>query len=385
MLALSSAYSQTTLITKTKREFRNGDTPFESLPTTMTKETCGKVDLASKLGPVHNQTGGTCYAYVALDLLNFDADTRYSALYLAGLKEYKAPVDNPIQCTEPTATPPKRSIYSDVGGLKGGTISAAVKLGMEEGLCPESLVPSTDGVLKKDYKTLLEYYEKTLPVLECEEKEKDEVLRTDFRDVLALTVDRESRFVTDEVKDELQRMYPGLTLERIQEIADSSRNLDAFVKRLNDNSCAGKIVKDIPKGKTPADIKSIYNRIIEGCSNSYYEEDRAPLLEMINQSLDKGKPTGIAYVTGGLIQPPKAKSHGYHAGVVAGRTWLEEIREAGKVIQEAGCYYTVKNSWGPDWKVPSGLKAKSSSEHPGYFVVSENQLMEHMYGTTTID
>ncbi|WPU66588.1 hypothetical protein [Peredibacter starrii] len=350
----------------------------------MTKETCGKVDLAPKLGPVHNQTGGTCYAYVALDLLNFDADTRYSALYLAALKEYKAPPENPIQCTE-SSEPPKKSIYSDVGGLKGGTISAAVKLGMEKGLCPESLVPATDGVLKKDYKKLLEYYAEEGPNLICDDKEKNEVLSSDFRNLLSQSVESESRFVSDEVKDEVQRMYPTLSAERIKEIADTSKNLDEFVKRLNDDACQGKIVKDVPKGKTPADISSIYNRIIESCSNSYIEEDRASLLDMINKSLDKGKPTGIAYVTGGLVQPPKKQSHGYHAGVVGGRAWLEEKREGGKVIQEAGCYYTVKNSWGPDWKVPSGLKAKSSSEHPGYFIVSEKQLMEHVYGTTTID
>lgn len=95
---------------------------------------------------------------------------------------------------------------------------------------------------------------------------------------------------------------------------------------------------------------------------------------MINHSLDKARPAGISYITGGLIQDPNPSSNAFHASVVAGRSWVN-----------GSCQYLIKNSWGADWKVRAGLKALNSADHPGYFIVSEKQLMEHLFGTTTID
>lgn len=372
---------------KTKKEIQLGATPFSSMPTKMTKKTCSKVDLAPKLGPVHNQTAGTCYAYAALDLLNYGTDTRYSALHLATLKKFIPPDPNKksLNCSgEPQTTLPKRDVFDDVGGLSGGLVDTASKLGLVMGLCPESLVPSSDGVLKKDYRKLLEYYaEKTSDSEYCEIDPQLITLNPEL--IKALNSSVKNKFSTDDVKNEIQRMYPALTLEIVNAIADSSKSADELIKRLNQSSCEGNLVKGIPPGKTPANVSTLYNRYQDGCVKFYYEEDRLPLLDKINKALDEGRPVSVSYVTGGLIQPPKTKTHGYHASVLGGRSWLEEIKEDGKVIQEAGCYYQIKNSWGPDWKVPEGVKARTSSNYPGYFVVSEKQLMEHIYGATTID
>jgi len=48
-----------------------------------TQATCSTVKLMDKSGPVRNQTHGACYAYAAIELLNFGKPKQYSALHLA--------------------------------------------------------------------------------------------------------------------------------------------------------------------------------------------------------------------------------------------------------------------------------------------------------------
>ena len=376
---------------KVPKEVQSGATPFPTMPTKMTKTTCGKVDLASKLGPVHDQTAGTCYAYTALDLLNFGSPKRYSALYLAIQKLYVAPTPGKANKRSNGSASKSYSVFDEIGGFKGGSIYSAIKVGMTKGLCPEYILPSSNGVLKKDYKTLLTYYHKTKfplhPLLSC----LPQTINFPIESKLMTAIGRESHLLkyawtSFEIQNEVSRMYPRLEQNLVKEILRTSKTPDEVIKRLTFESCNGHIDKGIPLGKTTSNIKSVLNKFSKSSKAYYFEEDRVKVLNQINDQLDKGQPTGISYITGGLIQSPKPTSHGFHASVVAGRKWMEEKKNAdGTVARPGGCYYLVKNSWGPDWKVKAGLKAKSSELHPGYFVVSEQQLMEHAYGATSID
>src|SRR5688572_17524029 len=67
-------------------DIQDTETPFPDATPKTTKEECTTVDLTSKTGPVRSQTGETCYAYSAMDLLAFGLpDQHYSALHLAGI------------------------------------------------------------------------------------------------------------------------------------------------------------------------------------------------------------------------------------------------------------------------------------------------------------
>ncbi len=352
---------------KIPQELQNGSTPFPSMPTRMNEGSCGKLDLSDELGPVHDQTAGTCYAYTALDLMNFGASKRYSPLYLATLKTLSPLPTAPACPGEPNVSP---NIFSFVGGMNSGDIAEAIELGMSTGLCPENLFPSSDRVLKEDYKKILEYYQhlrvgdKTIVEI-CDPK--------DPRLLSDLLATSGKSWKSNAIKRQAKHMFPSLEVERISAIANASTSVDQFMKVLGTEACSSALDKNVPAGKTAMDVKHLGNLNIINCKKIYYEEDRAPILDLINKALDQGKPAGISFVTGGLIQEPHPTTHAYHAAVVAGRSW-----------QNGVCNYLVKNSWGADWKVRAGLKARSSN-HPGYFVVSEKQLMEHLYGSVAID
>jgi hypothetical protein len=387
-----SAFSRSGEINeREKKLMQDGDTPFPNPKIKMNEKSCGKVDLAAKVGPVHTQMGGTCYAYTALDLLNFGTSTRYSATYLAALKPYSPPPEKKAPlCKGDVAGAP--SVFDEVGGFSGGNVSATIKLGMERGLCPESVLPSSAGVLKKDYQKLLEYYQKvnksrSSSAEACQEDSSASIVDKKLFNILQEKFSSDSEvWKSKEVQREIQNMYPTLSAEKVSGISNSSNSSDELIKRLNEESCKGKLSKGIPPGKGENNIRVVTNKYHKGCSKFYYEEDREAILDLINKGMDSGNPVGVSYVTGGLIKQPKELGHSYHASIVAGRDWLdEETDKKGNVIRPGGCYYLIKNSWGEDWKVRDGLKAKSSELYPGYFVISEKQLMEHAYGATSID
>lgn len=352
---------------QTRLPVADGATPFPNAVASMTRESCTTVDIADKLGPVRNQTAGTCYAFTAVDLMNYDSPNRYSALHLA--TKLDQVLRSPTKVCPEDPEPGPYTTFDYIGGFHGGFIHQTIKIGMNQGLCPESNLPSTEGSLKKDYLRVLAYYQGTIN--ECELPVNTN--STKFDD-LRRAIEQGPRFASVFVQDELQRMYPGLPASTIETFADQSRSSDELVKKLTFEACKGKLQTDVPPGKTPANVKNINNMTRVDCQRTFDDAGRYKMLEEINRNLTSGRPTGVSYITGGLIQPPKEKTHGFHAGIVAGRKWI-----GGK------CQYLVRNSWGPDWKVPAGLKANSSSKHPGYFVATEQEVLEHVYGTTAIE
>lgn len=371
------------LVKRTKKDVKEGSTPLSTISPRMTKATCGQVDIANKMGPVKDQAGGSCYAYTAIELLNFGTKERYSALHLAQMMEGKP--------SEEALKKANADILRVVRGFNGGQVDQALELGIKVGLCPQSIVPDKEAILK-NYQNLLYYY----LYIDKEKKALQEDCRKDTADIdsiadimaihIRLKIKQNELWYTDDVKNELKQIFPTLDPSYVKQIWIDTDNANDFMKALAEKACKGHIKKGIPLGKTTSSIRNEYTvQSLEG-RHIYYEEDRPKLLDNINASLNKGRPIAISYLASGLIQPVGEKSHNYHASVVNGRKWLpEEKNSKGKVTQAAGCYYLVKNSWGEDWKVPNGLKAKSSALHPGHFVLSEKQLMEHLYGTTWID
>lgn len=362
LFLLSSAFGQTRL------PVQEGNTPFPNAVPRSTKEACTTIDLTPGLGPVRNQTAGTCYAYTAVDLMNYNQPVRYSALHLATKLEQK--LRSPTKKCPSDPEPGPYTTFDYIGGFNGGFIHRTIATGMSEGLCPETLLPSIDGGLKSDYRRVLAYYQAVIN--ECELPNNTKSIN--FSD-LQKALESSTQFSSSFVQEELQRMYPTLSTSTIETLAAQSQSSDELVKKLTLEACNGKTRTGVPPGKTPDNVKNINNMTRVGCEvRTYDDEGRYRMLASINEALNKGKPMGISYITGGLIQAPKERSHGFHAGIVGKRQWIGGT-----------CRYFIKNSWGPDWKVPAGFKATSSNKHPGYFIVTEKELLEHMYGTTFID
>jgi len=361
LFILSIAHGQT------KLEVQDGATPFPGAVPRMTKEACTSVDISDGLGPVRNQTAGTCYAFTAVDLMNYNNPDRYSALHLATKMQQK--LRSPGKTCPNDPEPGPYTTFDYIGGFHGGLVHQSIATGMKEGLCPESILPSSDGVLKKDYLKVLAYYQGVIGECELPQSSKS----VDFADIRE-ALESSTRFSSEKVQEELRRMYPVLSPVTIETLAAQSSSSDEVLKKLTQESCTGQTKTGVPPGKSPANIKNFNNMVRKDCVRTFVDEGRYQMLEEINRALSGGIPTAVSYITGGLIQPPKERSHGFHGGIVAGRKWI-----GGK------CQYLIRNSWGPDWKVPAGLKARSSAKHPGYFVATEEQLLEHVFGTTSIE
>jgi len=187
------------------------------------------------------------------------------------------------------------------------------------------------------------------------------------------------------IKNDLIAAFPGLNLEEFKTIHDESLNVSEFAKKLVNEACKEKIVKNIPKNKTEKDIDDFSVALFEGETLvGVFESERPKILDKINHGLSSARPVGIGFSAGGLIETVSSTPVA-HGSVIAGRKWFDEIKDdKGQITLQAGCYYLAKNSWGEDWKVAKTSKARSSNDYPGYFWMSEKSMMEHVHSTTYI-
>jgi hypothetical protein len=354
-----------------KVPIQNKVPPFKVNQTYRNKSSCSKVDLSPKSGPVREQTSGTCYAYSAMELLNYNQPKRYSALHLAEMSG---------KVIKGSQVPGGKDVLSEVSGFNGGKSEEAIALGLKMGLCPDVYVPSVDpnASNRKNYKKVLAYYK-----------------NAKAKGLTGRSIAEACELNSDGFMTALNSVFRGLNAETIAALYDSSKTLSAFTEGLAEAACKGKLEKNVPPGKTIGHIKSTNLEYYEdGKLAGVFEEKREELMNHLNGTLEKNRPVAISFITNGLIKKENStvsetgdsNLHGFHSSIVVGRKWYDEKRDKyGRVTQPAGCYYLAKNSWGTDWKVPTGSKAQNVTGKPGYFLISERDLLEHTYGATSLE
>ncbi len=330
--------------------------PVRGATASMTREQCRSVDLSARMGPVRNQVEGSCYAYAATELLNFGRSTQYSALHLA-LTYTQTHRNDGIS-------------VSSVRGLNGGFLNEAVQNGLAGGMCPESALPSIGFFNSELHTNVLRYYERAIN-LGCQHIELTTFADTSFQLMEEI---RPRIYAWADLRSAVEAAYPGLDIFRLESIFKNETSANFFTA-LATAACSGRLERIT--GKT------IKNRSSTSLGNPFTRQN---LLDHINDTLNQDRPVGISYQAGGLIQSRETITDASHASAIAGREWLNEVRNAqGQVTIPAGCYFLVKNSWGEEWRVPDGVKAMNVNGRPGYFMMSEQAILEHVFATTSLD
>lgn len=334
--------------------------PFGEAVPQMTPQGCGRIDLSKNSGPVRNQIGQTCYAYVANDLLSFDQAIQYSPLYLSEQVKFKVDAGGD----------PRDALYS-ADGFNSYSLYEALLVGINQGLCPESSLPSSlhrDETTEENYRLILQYYKKLknkLADLDCEETEL--IFKKDF-----------------------QVIFPHLTFKDFKRTLIESTDATDFLRKMSSITCEKNLDKTPVRGLSEKNIKLttiLRSRVSE--AEGFYPEDKEKLMTHLNEALEKGRPAAVYYKTSGVLDYSHhlmGGPHSSHTSLVLGRYWREEEKDSkGKVKQMAGCYYLVKNSWGETWKAPEGVSARNVSGKPGYFLMSEKTFLEHAFTAISLN
>jgi|GEM_PF-2326006 len=353
------------------------DTPYPNAQSRITEQECSTVDLTKESGPVRLQVGGTCYAYTAMELLNFNEEKKYSAIHLASLHQDRSEKPNEVG-------------VSKLIGFSGGSVANTLINAYQNGVCPDELIISIDAekVNTKSYEKIMNLFESS---------KKIDLTKQCIQDVFSMPNPLEmilqiARNVEVEKakKDKhrilvlVQKSFPSFPLTEFENVFNESRDVATFFNALIINSCKNNLIKINTKK-----VKFTYlSTSIDKKTNKkiIYDESREKMFKEMNEKLQNHNPVGISYYSYGLIYTRKSEEHSAHASLVAGRMWQEATKDfSGRVKERAGCYYLVKNSWGKDWSPPYGSKARSVAGMPGYYMLSEKNFKEHVYGITTLE
>ena len=340
-----------------KKVFKQvGNTPFPVRRVVSQKENCLSVNLTANMGKVHTQIGGTCYAFAATELLNFEEKENYSALYLAKMVE------------QPNTIP----------GFDGATLNQVLEHALDRGVCPEKFIPSFD-----TYDDIINNYGLVAnedKKISCVADRQFAFFKNEFTFAEMMSpIIRLARLVAP-----VKRAFPYLGVDDMEAIYFRSIDVNDFLKNVFHEACKNKMSK-IKSGKK---IVSFYVSEYKNEDDDVYiyEDDRIDLINMIHVGMSKNRPVAISYLSEGLILPVGTQNDSFHSSVIAGRAWVdEELDKHGNVKREGSCYYIVKNSWGENWSPPKGSKALGVTHLPGYYMMSEKMLMEHTLEAVFLD
>lgn len=343
--------------------------PFLSPPPVTTKKECTKIDLSENTGPVRDQTGGSCYAYAAMELLNYKQPIRYSAIHLAlyNLRTKRGNIG-----------------IEKIPGFNGGLTTEVLLSGLNEGICPEEFAPSIrwNDINEGFLNAVTDYYRESKMIdlkTDCEKPldSKDFIVNANqfFKNIRI----RFALGAKENAWNIIHKKIPTFSRENFEKAYNNTDNTTDFVMEIIKLSCSDHLKKPYSnKSQVISHELRFYDYELQ--KYVYTHSNQKFLISKINQYLDQELPVGIDYYTQGLLDAGFIADHGSHASVVVGRVWRPAKKNVfQKEIIPESCYYIVKNSWGKDWTPPFESRAFPVKDKPGYFLVSEKDLMEHLY------
>lgn len=285
-------------------EFKNGE-----LERNKRKETCRDVinvkEPLSLSRPKNQDTIGWCYSYTASDLVAHVLGKEPSAVHMATLMNDKF-------------------LFKMFGVKEGGFTDSVIKEMIDEGMCLEKDLPSTDYKfvtrgydLKKLFDEIVELSKKYYQSPNHNSDDFPLTKNNEFseNDVLVELCTKRNNLLRG-----MGELFPNASLNQISEILLKSDPSTAF-KKITDLSCP------IEKG---SDVKSLKVKTV-GANEKIFST--------IDDQLSKGNILGLHYTAEFLYDYKSGTTFANHASSIVGRRFNPKTQS---------CEYLLRNSWGKE-------------------------------------
>lgn len=250
------------------------------------KTTCKPMDLREKFGPVRDQdSGGSCYAFAAADLLSYYTKYEVSATDIA--IQNNAGINYIEKAFYDLY---KNSLGMVEKDFTGGKVSKAINHSLAKGLCLEKSFPSEDNTGAQIMDVLVSYERQY-------RNKRDNVLQCVKSNAASSSA-------------ELDKIY-----SQVKEILPNSQ----YTVALADANC---------KPRLRPRLKAVDHKM-DG-----FNHDN--LWKNLNEQLDKNEPVGISYHTS-IIRHESDGLKGRHAGTVVARRMNPQTKS---------CEFLIRNLWG---------------------------------------
>ncbi len=305
---------------------------FSSAAHCLQPSECEDRDFSHKFGPVENQVGlGWCYAYTAIDLINFSYSDELNGV---GLSPGSL-------ATEFNNT----FLRKDTSG--GGFVKLAIENAADFGVCPRELV---EGQFNSNYP--FSYIADGLNLI----KERLEN-KPDYASKLAMINKYKS-------EDFLPQGMSSEVFLNIIEKAETGKVATSLINYLCENN------KFYPKKYNVESTGSFVSGIFKGIFGQDYIDllkGREYKLKKLSKIISSGNIAGISVHSDFLredITPPIWVSHSL---TVVGQKWNSD---------KNSCEYIVRNSWGDDCYMYKPEIKKTCNK--GYIVIDEKTLQNKL-------
>ena len=339
-------------------EVQASSTPYIVVPFPASEANCGNVDLSAQSGPVKDQGAhNICYAYSAVELMNFPSHSKSSSE--ASPPEERVEISAFATAIEygmgmKSGLTSSYRIEDAVGGMDGGNAGNAIRAVRNHGACLESEIRSYD----QKVGSLSQIYSVYRALQDFRYRNATPITPADADPYLKL------------MHGEAGKVFSVLTPE--EKLLDPKLSFESYLRTLWDLSCS----------KKKMNLPTWGGRVAEYSVKD--QRDRLRAFSYIHQTLDVGYPAGISFKAD-LIQDPRPNQNfttDSHATTVMGRKYLNDGKR-GK-----GCYFLIKNSWGPQWPSAHELDSKmawADPSKPGYFWIKDEDLATRTSGFTYVE
>jgi hypothetical protein len=296
--------------------------------------------------PKNQGDAGWCYAYAASDLVANATGKEPSAIYMSTLMNSK--------------------FFPKLIGLRnGGMVNWTINELIENGMCEEKDLPSSNHNFEIDFKKLLDDPKKTKyirpgigaiynEITDLANKYKntnrsDDIYQPDFtKEMVAadLCAKDNGSFVKN-----FSVLFPNLNMDQLSQILLTSWSTDAF-KNIVLQSCPLVKAPELEQIKVKSSVFNIFNTI--------------------NKQLDKGNIVAMNYDSSLLTDYTVKDALAAHSSTIVGRRFNEETMS---------CEYLLRNSWGQGCEgYNKDYKCKNGHVWiPEDFLKYNNHLMQVFY------